>query len=120
MKAELVSPQYHALQNDFFETEGVGWDNGNTLSYWQRIAGFEEVEKIKVKTNLYNQFTPYPFNDQNKGNVSQIQDVNTNNNEQSKLNIIRKPTWKIQDNNEKGLKSFTIYYKSRHEDDYSL
>ena len=36
-------------------------------------------------------------------------------------NRARKPTWKVQDNTERGLKSYTsTYYDVMHEDDYSI
>ena len=34
-------------------------------------------------------------------------------------NRIRRPTWKVKDNQEQGLRSFNAYYDALHEEDYS-
>ena len=48
----LVSPQFHVIHDDFFETVGHG--AGVTKSYWQRLAGFElrsNVQRSQVINN---------------------------------------------------------------------
>ena len=62
------------LHDYFFETVGKHSDNGVKLSYWQRIAGFEETDQIKNETNFYNKFNIFQYIDSNNNQVLKSQD----------------------------------------------
>ena len=35
-------------------------------------------------------------------------------------NLVRRPTWRVRDNMERGLKSYSAYYDALHEEDYKI
>ena len=166
LRTGLVSPQFHIIHDDFFETVKPGSGNGITKSYWQRLSGFEMDEHMRKADNIKKQpanliqrtsdgLTPQSEMNSRSHDIQHIQRTNSENNidfghanevnfdqidpdpEPQELGAInettnqanlprkssrnRQPTWKVQDNMERGLQSYSAsYYDALHEDDYLL